>query len=298
MTKISVIGAGNLGSAIAYVIASRGIVEKIILVDILPDLAQGQMADIQQALPFKNKVKVCSGNYDAITGSAIIIITAGKPRTPDIKDRLELATINVKIIKSVLENINRYSPHSIIITVTNPMDIINHFIYTSGFSQNKVIGSGGQLDSARLKIVLGSPEQEVEAYILGEHGENQVPIFSRIKVDDIQKYFSESEKKEIKEKIKQAALMVIQKKGATIFAPASHTADMVEAIVKDQKKVLICSANLEGEYGMSDVSLDVPCILGKDGIEKIEEWGLDAEELQQLQDAGKKLKEVYEQLVL
>ena len=189
MVKISVIGAGNLGSSIAYEIANRAIADEIVLIDILQDLAEGQAADIQQALPFKNKTQIYSGNYEKVGGSDIIILTAGKPRTPDIKDRLQLAEINIKIVKFIIQEIKKYSSQSVIITLTNPMDIINHFMYKNGFSRNKAIGSGGQLDSARLKIVLGFPEKEVEAFVLGEHGENQVPVFSRVRINGQTKYF-------------------------------------------------------------------------------------------------------------
>lgn len=293
MSKLSLIGAGNLGAAIAYEIASRNLVDKIVLIDILKDLAEGQAADIQQALPFRNKTKIYSAEYPALANSDIIIITAGKPRTPDMNDRLQLAEINFKIVRSIITEIKKYSPNSIIITITNPMDLINHFIQQQGFPREKVIGSGGQLDSSRLRIVLGHPEKEVEAYVLGEHGEDQVPIFSRVKINGIQQSYSQVEKENIRQKIKETALTVIQKKGATVFAPASNTADMVEAILKDQYTLMACSANLQGEYGLEDVSLGVPVILGRKGIERIEEWDLEEEELKQLREAGRKMKELY-----
>src|SRR3989338_313355 len=293
MTKLTLIGAGNLGAAIAYEIASRGLAEELVLIDILKDLAQGQAADIQQALPFRNRTKVYSAEYPALTNSDIIIITAGKPRTPEMNDRLQLAQINFKIVGSIIQEIKKYSPNSIIITITNPMDLINHFIHQQGFSRRGVIGSGGQLDSSRLRIVLGHPEKDVDAYVLGEHGEDQVPILSRVKINGIQQSYSATEKENIRQKIKETAIMVIQKKGATVFAPASNTADMVEAILKNQHKLMICSANLRGEHGLEDVSLGVPVILGSKGIEKIEEWNLEMQELSQLQEAGRKLKEMY-----
>ncbi|MDO8656493.1 MAG: malate dehydrogenase [Nanoarchaeota archaeon] len=298
MSKLSLIGAGNLGAAIAYEIASRELVDKIVLIDIMKDLAEGQAADIQQALPFRNKTKLYSAEYPALANSDIIIITAGKPRTPEMNDRLQLAEINFKIVGSIISEIKKYSPNSIIITITNPMDLINHFIHQQGFLREKVIGSGGQLDSSRLRIVLGHPEKDVDAYVLGEHGEDQVPILSRVKINGIQQSYSATEKENIRQKIKETALTVIQKKGATVFAPASNTADMVEAILKEQHKLMMCSANVQGEYGLTDVSMGVPVILGKNGIEKIEEWELEKEELQQLQEAGRKLKELYEKITL
>lgn len=296
MPKLSLLGAGNLGAAIGYEIASRNLVDELVLIDILKDLAQGQAADIQQSLPYRNRTKVYSADYPALANSDIIIITAGKPRTPEMNDRLQLAEINLRIVGSIIAEIKKYSPHSIIITITNPMDLINHFIHRQGFSREKVIGSGGQLDSSRLRIVLGHPEKEVEAYVLGEHGEDQVPIFSRVMINGKQHIFSSIEKEQIQHSIRQSALSVIQKKGATIFAPAFNTADMVEAILKDQHKLMICSTNLQGEYELENVSLGVPVILGRNGIEKIKEWDLDEEELRQLREAGKKLKELYLQI--
>ena len=274
MTKITCIGAGNLGAAIAYEIASRGIADELVLVDLLRDLAEGQAADILQALPYQNKTKVSSGDYPAMAHSDVIVLTAGKPRTPDIKDRLQLAHINIKIVGSILEEIKKYSPESIIITLTNPMDMINHFIFTRGFAKEKVIGSGGQLDSSRFRVVLGFPEKEVEAYVLGEHGEDQAPLFSRVRINGQKRDFIEEEKIHFREKIRQTALTVIQKKGATVFAPASNTTDMVEAIIKDQKKLMICSVNLQEEYGLYNVSLGVPVILGRKGVENVKEWQL------------------------
>lgn len=296
MPKLSVIGTGNLGAAIAQEIVGRGIVDELVLVDVLKDLAEGQAADIQQALPYRNRTKVYSGDYLAITNSDIIIITAGKPRTAEMKDRLVLAETNLKIVGSIIEQVKKYYPYAIIITITNPMDMINHFIHKQGFPREKVIGSGGQLDSARFRVALGFPEVDVEAYVLGEHGEDQVPLFSKVKINGRAKEFSEEEKVVVKDKIKQVALTVIQKKGATVFAPAVATADMVEAILKDQKKLMICSVNLNEEYGLTDVSLGVPVVLGRKGVEKIGEWELAKEELEQLREGGRKLKGLYSQI--
>ena len=297
MSKISVIGAGNLGAAIANEIASRGIADELVLVDILRELAEGQALDIQHSLPYKNWTKVSSGDYDKIGNSHIVVVTAGKPRTAEMSDRLQLAEINLKIVKGILEQIKKYAPDTIIVTITNPMDIMNHFIHESGFHREKVIGSGGQLDSARLQLALGHPEKEVHAYVLGEHGHDQVPVFSKVRINGAAMEYAGAEKIAIWEKIKQASMQVIQKKGHTAFAPAAHTADMVQSILKDERKLLMCSANLKGEYGLNDVSLGVPAILGMNGIEEIEEWKLAEEELRQLREAGRKLKEFYQSAI-
>ncbi|MFH1275774.1 MAG: malate dehydrogenase [Candidatus Woesearchaeota archaeon] len=318
MTKITIIGVGNLGAAIANEIAARDLCNELVLVDIFKELAEGQALDIQQSLPFRNnsnrrdhnsdnsnnsdnsdnsnKTKVYSGDYELIKNSDIIVLTAGKPRTPEMKDRLELAEINFKIVGSVLDEIKKYSPNSIIITITNPMDIINHFIYKNGFVREKVIGMGGQLDSSRFRTVLGYPEKEVEAFIIGEHGANQIPVFSKIKIDGKDVAFGVEEKNKIKEEIKMSSMQVIKKKGVTVFAPASNTADMVEAIIKDQKKMMTCSINLQGEYGLENVSIGVPVKLGKNGIEEIVIWDLSEEELVGLKETADKLKEFYGKL--
>ncbi len=293
MSKISLIGAGNLGASIAYEIARRDIVEEIVLIDILPDLALGQAADIQHAIVSRSKTHVHSGSYEDLVNSKIIIITAGKPRTAEMKDRLQLAEINIKIMSSIANEIKKYARESIIITLTNPMDVINRYLFAQGFNRFKVIGSGGELDSARFRVVLGELS---EGFILGEHGENQVPLFSKLMIDNQKQNFSEEEQEALQEKIRKVALEVIEKKGATIFAPAMHTAEMVQVIIKDEMKRLICSINLQGEYGLQDVSLGVPVILGKNGVERIEEWSLNAEEIEKLHMAGEKLQAFYREV--
>jgi len=298
MSKISLIGAGNLGASIGYEIAARNLTDELVLLDIAKELCCGQAMDIQQALPFRNKTKVYDGQYKDITNSDIIVITAGKPRTPDMTDRLELAKINIKIMNSVLEQIKEHSPNSIIITISNPLDIINHHIHKFGFDRHKVIGSSSQLDSARFRTVLGHPEKEVEAYVIGEHGNDQVPVFSKVKINNKVKEFTDEEKQSLKEQLKYSSLCVIEKKGCTVFAPTSNTVDLVEAIVKDQDRLVVCSTNLEGEYYCSNVSLGVPVILNKDGIKEIVQWDLSAEEQEQMKAAAKKLQDFYNELTL
>ena len=213
-----------------------------------------------------------------------------------MKDRLMLAEINLKIIKQIVEEIKRYCPDTIIVTITNPMDLINKFIFKQGFDRMKVIGSGGQLDSSRLRVILGFPQKKVEAFVLGEHGQDQIPIFSRVLVDGAKVNFSDDEKKDLRERSKESALLVIEKKGATVVAPAINTANMVEAIMKNSNEVMICSMNLNGEYGLDDVSLGVPVLLGENGIKEILEWDLNEEELSNLKKSADKLKGYYNSL--
>ncbi len=291
MAKVTVIGAGNLGSCIGFCIALKGVCDQVLFVDIMKDLAEGQKNDVMQSIALVNDTKIRSGDYIDMKGSDVIVLTAGKPRTPDIKSRIELGEINKKIVSGVVDEIIRYSQRSIIITITNPMDLMNYLIYARMRDRKRVIGSGGMLDTARFRTVLSRGKvMDVEAYILGEHGDTQVPIFSRVKIDHKKLDFSEKEKEDIMKKLKLSAINVIGKKGATVYAPALNTAEMVESILKDQKRVMPCSAVLDGEYGIKDVSIGVPCVLGKKGIENIEEWELTKEELEQLKNSANSLK--------
>lgn len=295
--KVSVIGAGKIGSLTAYNIALRGFVDEVLLIDISKDAAEGQALDIGHSLAFKSNTKVSFGNFKDMKGSGIVIISAGKPRTADMS-RLDLAKVNAEIVKGLAKEIKLYAPNAIIITITNPMDVMNYVVCKAGFKRETVIGFGGMLDSARLRFFLakelGKKVTDIEAWVLGEHGDSQVPIFSRVKVNG--KPATIKNKDEIREMLRKSAAEVIAKKKATEFAPTTFVADIVEAIVKDKRSVMPCSAVLQGEYGLKNISIGVPVVLGKNGIEKIEEWKLTDEERKMFMDGAKKLKEFCSQL--
>ncbi len=281
--KISVIGVGNLGSCIAYEIANRGLIEELVLIDIFKDLAEGNAADIGQAVAFRNNVNVYAGDYEDAADSRIIVVTAGKPRTPKMKTRLELLEVNKKIIGDVAQRIRKVVDNPIIITLTNPVDVMNYLMWEyTGLPRERVIGSAGMLDSARFRYVLSRkysvPVLDVEGYVIGEHGENQVPVFSKVKIKGRGIKFTNEEKIEISKSIRRSALTVISKKGATIYAPANNTVNMIEAILECKRSVYVCSAILDGEYNLRNISIGVPVIFGKNGIEKIIEWSLSEEE--------------------
>ncbi len=283
MNKVTVVGVGNLGSCIAYEIASRGIADKIVLVDVYHELAEGNAADIAHAMAFRNNTEVVAGGYKDAEGSKVVVVTAGKPRTPDMKSRMELLETNRKIVASVAANLKQLGGAPVIVTLSNPVDVMNYVMWkTTGFDRKRVLGSAGMLDSARFRTVLSSkydvPVLDVEAYVIGEHGDNQVPVFSQVKIKKRRKTFTEDERGEIMNGLKESALQVISKKGATIYAPASNTTNVVEAILKDEKRLSVCSAVLDGEYSLKGVSLGVPVILGHNGIEKVVEWDLDGYE--------------------
>jgi malate dehydrogenase len=279
MSKATVIGVGSLGSSIAYEIANRGLVDKLVLIDIYRELAEGNAADISQALAFQSNVKVCAGDYGEAEGSDIIAVTAGKPRTPNMESRMELLETNARIIRTVASNLKKIRGSPVVVTLTNPVDVMNYVMWkTTGLDRRLVLGSAGMLDSARFRTVLSKryhvPVLDVEAYVIGEHGDNQVPVFSNVKAKGEKTTFSKNERAEISEELRQSALGVISKKGATIFAPANNTANLIRSILRDEKRTAVCSVVLDGEYGLRDVSLGVPVTLGRKGVERILEWEL------------------------
>ena len=302
MSKATVIGVGNLGSCIAYQVANLGLVDELILVDIYRDLAEGNAADIEQALAFRSHLRVRSGDYKDAEGSDVIVVTAGKPRTPEMKSRIELLEVNKKIIQQVASNLKRMKNEPIVVTLTNPVDIMNFLMHkNTGFDRRRVLGSAGMLDSSRLRTVLSKRYSvsvlDVEAYVIGEHGDSQVPVFSQIRKKGKRMVFNESERAEIIEELSKSAEDVINKKGATIFAPTSNTVDMLQMILGDEKRTAVCSVVLEGEYGLKDVSIGVPIVLGRKGAERILEWELDEEERQSFYKGANYIKEVLNKII-
>ncbi|MCW4020783.1 MAG: malate dehydrogenase [Candidatus Bathyarchaeota archaeon] len=283
MRKVTVIGVGSLGSCIAYETANRGLVDELVLVDVYRELAEGNAADIAQALAFRSNVEVKAGDYGDAEGSQVIIVTAGKPRTPDMKSRMELLEVNKKIIGSVASELKKTTGEPIIVTLTNPVDIMNYVMWKdTGLERRRVLGSAGMLDSARFRTVLSGKYQtsilDVDAYVIGEHGDNQTPVFSQARIKGQKRTFGKNERSEILKRLRRSALNVISKKGATIFAPANNTANLIQTILNDEKKTAVCSVVLDGEYGLKDVSMGVPATIGRNGVEKILEWKLKEEE--------------------
>jgi len=302
MRKIAVVGVGSLGSCIAYELASRKLADKLVLIDIYRDLAEGNAEDISQAMAFRSNLEVYAGDYSDAEGSDIIVVTAGKPRTPEMKSRMELLRVNFEIIKSVASKLREISGEPIIVTLTNPVDVMNYAMWRlTGFDRRRVIGSAGMLDSARLRRAisrkLGVPVLDVEAYVIGEHGEHQVPIFSRVKVKGRNIEFSPDERKRLSEEIKQSALNVISKKGGTVYAPASNTANMIQMLLQNSNCKAVCSAILDGEYGLRDLSIGVPVELSRSGIKRIVEWRLSDDEMKTFLIGAERLKRVIDSLI-
>jgi len=303
MTKVSIVGAaGTVGAAAGYNLALRDVADELVFVDI-PDKEEetiGQAADANHGVAYDANTEVYQGGYEDTAGSDVVVITAGIPRQPG-QTRIDLAGDNAPIMADIGSSIAEYNDDFVTVTTSNPVDLLNRHLYEAGDrDRHKVVGFGGRLDSARFRYVLGqrfdAPVQNVEATILGEHGDAQVPVFSKVRVDGADPEFSDAEREEILEELQQSAMNVIEKKGATQWGPATGVAHMVEAILRDTGEVLPGSVVLDGEYGLDDVGLGVPVKLGSNGVEEVVEWDLTEYERDQLGEAAEKLSDQYEKI--
>ena len=278
--KVTVVGAGAVGATCADNIARRELAEELILLDIKEGFAEGKAMDIMQTsalVGFDTKVKGVTNDYAATADSNVVVVTSGLPRKPGMT-REELIGTNANIVKTVAENILKYSPNTIIIVVSNPMDTMNYLtLKTSGLPKNRILGMGGVLDSARFKFYLsqelGCSPADLNAVVIGGHGDTtMIPLIKHATWNSIP--VTQFLSQEQQDKIVSATMVG----GATLtkligtsawYAPGAGTEAMVESIVRDQKKLLSCGVYLDGEYGQSDISMVVPVVLGKNGWEKI-----------------------------
>jgi len=303
MTKISVVGAaGTVGAATAYNIALREVADELVLVDI-PDKKEdtvGQAADVNHGAAYDSNTTVRQGDYAATEGSDVVVITAGIPRQPG-QTRIDLAGDNAPIMEDIGSSLAEYNDDFVTITTSNPVDLLNRHLYETGDrGREQVVGFGGRLDSARFRYVLSQrfdePVKNVEATILGEHGDAQVPVFSKVRANGKDPEFDDDEKDEILGELQESAMNVIEKKGATEWGPATGVGHMVEAVVRDTGAVVPGSIKLDGEYGHDDVALGVPVKLGEGGVQEVVEWDLTEFEREQLGEAADKLSEQYDEI--
>jgi malate dehydrogenase len=282
---IGMVGAGKVGAQAALEIASEGI-DDVALVDIIPGLAEGEALDISHKLSDAGVDTSVTGSTDYATlkEASLVIITAGLARKPGMT-RMDLLSKNAGIIASVSKDVARNAPDSVIVMVTNPMDIMTYVaLKVSGFPRGRVVGQGGVLDNSRFKYVLakklGVSRSSITSMVMGEHGENMIPVASHTYVSGVplMGLLSEEETQQAIDDTRKVAAEVISKKGATIFAPGRSIARMARAIAFDTKEVLAASTLLEGEYGLSGLCIGVPVMLGRDGVEKIYEVKLSDKE--------------------
>ena len=303
MTKVSIIGAaGTVGAAAGYNLALRDVVDELVFVDIpkKEDETVGQAADANHGVAYDANTTIRQGGYADTAGSDVVIITAGIPRSPG-QSRLDLAEDNAPIMEDIGASLSDHTDDFVSITTSNPVDILNRHLYETGDREReKVIGFGNRLDSARFRYVLAerfdAPVRNVEATILGEHGDAQVPAFSKVRVDGRDPEFTEAEREEILADLQASAMNVIERKGATQWGPATGVAHMAEAVIRDTGEVIPGSIALEGEYGHDDAALGVPLKLGSGGVEAVVEWELSEFERDGLADAAEKLSEQYDRI--
>jgi malate dehydrogenase len=282
---IGIAGAGRVGAQAAFEVASAGI-EDVVIVDIVPGLAEGEALDISHRLSDTGMdVSVTgSADYSALRGASLVVVTAGLARNPEMT-RMDLLSKNSGIVASVAREVAKNAPGSVILMVTNPVDVMTYLaLKVSGFPKGRVVGQGGVLDNSRFKYVLsrklGVSRSSITSLVMGEHGENMIPVASHTYVGGVPlaSILSEEEIQQAIEDTRKVAAEVISKKGATTFAPGRSVARMVNAVVKDTKEVLAASTYLEGEYGLSGLCIGVPVVLGRFGVERIYELKLSDKE--------------------
>jgi len=289
MSKVTVVGAGNVGATCANVLAVNEVANEIVLIDIKEGLAEGKAMDIMQTaqlMGFDSVVKGVTNDYSQTAGSDVVVITSGLPRKPGMT-REELIGVNAGIVKSVAQNILKYSPNTILVIVSNPMDPMAYLsLKTLGLPRNRVIGMGGALDSSRFKYflsqALGCNANEVEGLVIGGHGDTtMIPLASlaTYKGVPVTKLLSEEKLEEVVKSTMVGGATLTGLLGTSAWmAPGAAASFLVESIIKDQKKMIVCATYLDGEYGMKDITIGVPVIIGKNGIERIVELDLNDDE--------------------
>lgn len=295
---ITIIGAGKVGGDAALFSALKRLDDQILLLDVVEGLPQGEAMDINHMLSEQGiDVEVKGSNdFADMKGSDIVVVVAGSGRKPGMT-RMDLLKINATIVKSVVENVKKYADNSMIIPVTNPLDPMAYITYkVSGFDRSRVFGMGGMLDLSRFRQFIheatGHSRDSIRALVIGEHGENMLPLprFSSVSGIPLSSFLPKEKLDELIQNTKQVAAKVIELKGATVHAPGNAISAIVESVVRDRKQVIPVATYLDGEYGHSDVTIGVPAIIGRKGVEKIIELDLNVEEKQIFDKAVESVK--------
>ena len=305
MKKVAIIGSGNVGASSALYISEK-LLADVVLIDILEGLAHGKALDSVEAAPIRQYDTRIQGTQDfsAMEGSDVIVVTAGKARTPGMS-RDDLLQINAKIIASVSKEIARYAPNAIIVMVSNPLDVMCYVaLKVTGFALKRVVGMAGVLDSTRFRYFLadklGVSVSDTNALVLGGHGDSMVPLprYATVCGIPIQELLSKDVIDKLIERTRKGGAEIVGylKTGSAFWAPAASAAEMVECIIRDKMRILPCSAYLRGEYGIDGLFVGVPVKLGKNGVEEIIELTLSKEESEALQNSAAGVKAVIEKL--
>jgi L-lactate dehydrogenase len=304
--RISIIGAGHVGATCAYALILKGVARELVLLDQHKNIAMGEAMDLQHAAALSSPVEVWSGTYEDAARSQIVIISAGVSSKPG-ESRLDLLYRNAQVIREIILRLKERGFDGIVLMTTNPVDILSKIAWEeSGLSSIKVIGSGIVLDTARLRSGLSRrlkvEPRSIHSYIIGEHGDSEIASWSSsivagVPLTSFYENAKESDYNEILQEVRRAAPNIIKCKGYTSYAIASSCARICEAILRDEHTVMPVSTLLDGQYGLKDVYLSVPCVVGQNGIEKIIEVPLDEHERSGLHASAEVLKNAYEKLV-
>lgn len=307
--KVAIVGCGFVGASIAFSLMQSKIYSEMILIDVNHDKAEGEAMDISNGLPYSAPMKIYAGDYNDAGDASLIIITAGINQKLG-ETRLQLVEKNKVIMSGIISEIKKTNFNGILLIVSNPVDILTHeALKLSGYDENKVIGSGTVLDTARLKDSISQhlsvDDQNVHTMIIGEHGDSEVPLWSITNIAgvplndfcELRGYYKHEEgMKKLYENVRDSAYKIIEKKGATYYGIAMAVTRIAKCIVRDEHAVLPVSTILHGEYGIEDVHLSIPSILGKNGIEKVLEIRLNDDELENLRKSASELKEISNKL--
>jgi L-lactate dehydrogenase len=307
--KISVIGAGFVGSTVAYTLVMKGVASEIVLVDVNLERAEGEAMDISHVAPFAKSSVIRAGSYEDTKGSDVVIITAGTNQKPG-ETRIDLITRNAAIMRDVAGRVGEQSPNAVILVISNPVDVMTYVArQVTGFPKNRVIGSGTVLDSSRFRYLLANrfdiDPRNVHGYIMGEHGDSEFPAWSLVNIagmslDEASDLFNKEINDEVRQSIadstRNAAYEIINRKGATYYGIGMSATRIVEAIVRDERSFMTVSSLLHGEYDIDDLYLSVPAILGEHGIEKVLTPRLSDLELANLHHSAEVLRDARNQI--
>lgn len=305
LKKCAVIGAGFVGSTSAFALMQSGLFSEIVLIDINEKKAAGEVMDLNHGMPFAQPVRITAGGYADVAGAALVIIAAGANQKPG-ETRMDLAGKNIEIYRGIIAEIVKYNRDCILLVVTNPVDVLTYAaLKFSGFPPSRVIGSGTVLDTARLKYLLGEhfgvDSRNVHAYILGEHGDTELAAWSSATVagmplgqfcEDCRKCADQACLDEIFTDVKNSAYRIIEGKGATYYAVAMAVARIASAIVRNENSVLTVSSYIDGQYGLEDVCIGLPVIVGSEGVIRVPEMALSDGEMTKLRASAEAVKRV------
>jgi malate dehydrogenase len=304
--KVTVVGAGNVGATVANVLAHRDFLNEVILLDIKEGTAEGKSLDTWQQAPidyYSTKTTGVTNNYEATAGSDVVVITSGLPRKPGMS-RDDLISVNAGIVKSVTENIVKHSPNTIIIVVSNPLDVMTYCAYmTAKIDSSKVFGMAGVLDVARYKAFLATEincsPKDIQAILMGGHGDSMAPLprYTTVSGIPVTEFVSKEKLDAIVNRTKNGGAEIVNLLGTSAwYAPGAAAAQMVEAVLKNERRIFPCCAWLTGQYGLKDVYCGVPVVLGRNGIEKIVELQLTEDEMALVHASAKSVKDLMDVL--